>query len=824
MDIIRKDKMKKSKEYIYIALYGLILVMIFMGTNHLYGSTTDWVTQHSIIPEYFRTMFYETKSLVPNFAFNLGAGENIFNFCYYGFLSPIILVSYLLPFIEMRIYVMSASIILYIASGMLMYKFLKGHFSNKVSFFMALGFMSLSPISFQFHRHIMFVWYIPFLILAFMGVDKYVDQNKSLLLIFSIFLIIMTNYYYSVSSILSILFYGVYKLLKKQDKFNLKLFLGDILRASLRVLAGVFLAGIILLPAFYVILHTTKSLSISKITWPSLITPEFNEILYGSYSVGISALFVIALISDIINKKAKKEDCFLGISLLIISFIPIFMYMLNGALYIRGKALIPFTVIYTFALAKYVDNIKDINMKKVCIISLAILVVSLLAEYRFWYLLLIDLVIVFISFIFYKKSNNKNYILISLVATLFLSSFVNNFQEKYMTIKDYQKYNDKDMIKLINSIDDNDFYRTVNNVNASINANKVYNKNYYTTTMYSSNYNTLYWQFYNDDIANNIVYRNSVIIAGNNNLLFNNFMGVKYVISESNLGPGYELKKTEGKYGLYENKSAYPIVYLTNKYGSNKEYEKLDFPYNIEYMLNYGLTKEDVKADFNSKIQEYDLKNEESYNFNISKKKESFTYKLPEKIENKILIIKFDMNFSETCKNGDTIITINGQDNKLTCRSWLYHNKNYSFEYVLTNKEELEELNVKFTKGRYKISNIKAYIMDYDFNNYSSLENLAIDKRHSKISGNITTNSDAYIMSSIPFDEGFKAYVDGQAVDTEIVNKAFLGFKIPKGEREVMIKYSTPWLNYGYILSAVGIVLGSICFILDKKKLTNKKK
>ena len=47
---------------------------------------------------YFRQLFYSTGKLLPNLAFNLGAGENLFNFAYYGLLSPVMLVSYL--FIE----------------------------------------------------------------------------------------------------------------------------------------------------------------------------------------------------------------------------------------------------------------------------------------------------------------------------------------------------------------------------------------------------------------------------------------------------------------------------------------------------------------------------------------------------------------------------------------------------------------------------------------------------------------------------------------------------------------------------------------------------
>ncbi len=199
--------MKKYRNYLIIILYGLALTILLVGLNNVYGSKTDFINQHIVIPQYFRQIFYQTQNLLPNFVFNLGAGQNIFNYSYYGLLSPIILISYLLPFVKMSTYIMVASVILYLASGILMYVFLKNNkFDEKISLFSALLLLSTAPLTFHFHHHIMFVWYLPFLILSLIGVDKYLNKNKSLLLIISIFLIIMTNYYYSIPSII-VIFY-----------------------------------------------------------------------------------------------------------------------------------------------------------------------------------------------------------------------------------------------------------------------------------------------------------------------------------------------------------------------------------------------------------------------------------------------------------------------------------------------------------------------------------------------------------------------------------------------------------------------------------------
>ena len=114
---------KKLLNILVLLFYGLIVIIIMTGRGNLYGSSIDWVNQHSVFPEYFRNLFYETKRFLPNLALNIGAGQNIFNFAYYGFLSPIILLSYLMPFVSMTTFIISCSIILYLISAVLVYYF-----------------------------------------------------------------------------------------------------------------------------------------------------------------------------------------------------------------------------------------------------------------------------------------------------------------------------------------------------------------------------------------------------------------------------------------------------------------------------------------------------------------------------------------------------------------------------------------------------------------------------------------------------------------------------------------------------------------------------
>ena len=96
--------------YLLLCLLTVFVCWLFVGRNGVFGAKVDWISQHSVIPDYFRQQFYDTGELFPEFAANLGGGQNIYNFSYYGLYSPVILLSYLLPFVKMSDYIIAVSI------------------------------------------------------------------------------------------------------------------------------------------------------------------------------------------------------------------------------------------------------------------------------------------------------------------------------------------------------------------------------------------------------------------------------------------------------------------------------------------------------------------------------------------------------------------------------------------------------------------------------------------------------------------------------------------------------------------------------------------
>ena len=170
---------------------------------------------------------------------------------------------------------------------------------------------------------------------------------------------------------------------------------------------------------------------------------------------------------------------------------------------------------------------------------------------------------------------------------------------------------------------------------------------------------------------------------------------------------------------------------------------------------------------------------------------------------------------------------INNAKNKLTCKDWKYQNNNYIFDYVLSSNKPIEKLDIEFKKGNYQISNIEAYTLDYQKvkSINTTIDPFEVDMKKTSgdvISGNINVTSDGYFVLNIPYDIGFRIKVDGKSVDYEKVNKAFIGFKIAKGEKNIEITYQAPFQKQGIALSLSGVIMSIIIFLFEKKKATNK--
>ncbi len=832
-----KDKKITIKDIIYMLIISLsfvVLVCLLCNKTYYYGSTLDWYSEHVSIPEYFRTLFYNTHDLFPDFALNIGSGQNIYNFSYYGLLSPTILISYLFPKLPMIKYIIISMIAIVIISANLLYLFLKSkNYNSEVCFISCLAFIFSSSISLHSHRHIMFINYMPFLILGLFGIDKVFDKNRSWLLIISVFLMIMTSYYFSIGGIGCLFIYGFYCYLKQMNKVTIKSFFKAFFKVLGPIVIAIFASAIITLPTFATLINNRAASNIN-ITLKSLLFPQltFKNIMFNSYGLGLTALIIPALINLFTKEKSKK---IFALILTLFAVFNIFNYLLNGTMYIDSKSLIPFLPLYILVLADFIKDIIDKKVKYQVIIPIVLLIsiiIFIKKVYLSTYFIQIGLLIVLI--VLYNKFNKKIILTLPLFLLLFLTCYDFNKTDA-LELKLTTQNNEKIVKELISNVTDNDqsMYRISNNFIRTETPNKIYeNINYYNSTIYSSISNQPYNKFFYDVAMNNIPSRNRVLTVTSPNIFYLLFSGNKYYITDGLGLLGYEKINSKDGIYVYKNDQALPFAYASSNIMSYEDFANLTDEAKQEALLNVIVADAKTENDFISNVNEMTLDLDEIFNNpNITKEENnSYTinsdgklnlkYELPDKYKNKILFIRFKMNRIDDKK--DLAITINTVKNKLTNKKWKYYNGNTTFDYVLAFDNQ-EYLNISFTEGVYNISDFELYYLDYvHLEKLSSkVDALNIDKNKTKgdyISGDIDVSKDGYFTISVPYDNGFIVKVDGQDVKTEKVNETFLGFKITKGRHNIDIEYKAPLKDISIVISIIGIIALLVTNFLESKR------
>ena len=833
---VTKLKKKDIINLTIITIFVLIVVLFCVIPNKMFGSVTDWGSQHTMLPEYFRTLFYQTKDLFPDFMMHLGAGQNIYNISYYGLLNPIVLLSYFFPFIKMVDFMIIMNIIIILLSIYLFYYWIKKkQFSTSTVMISTMIFTCAAPLIFHSHRHIMFITYMPFLMLGLIGIDRYFQKQKRTFITLGVLGMILTSYYYSIGGILVLVTYGIYSYLKQETKITFKKFMIDGIKFLYPIILGIGLSAILLLPTAYVI-ATGRNSANHPIELSKLLIPFFdiNALVYSSYSIGLSALAIFGLFHTFFTR--KKENIFIGIILVLILSIPIFMYILNGLLYVRSKVLIPFLPIFVFLIANF---IKDVENKKINL-KLEILVLILLAF--FWkfrgyqqILFYIDFAICIIVLLIYQKWNKKWIYIIPITIFSICIVFIANKNENYQLKNEYQKAFHSDKQTLIKNTLSKDptFFRFNDLTDTLLTTNKIYQNNYYTTSLYSSTYHQPYKDFFYNEIGNADTYRNRLVTSSSNNIFFQTLMNVKYVIAKKGEQPvGYQLIEQMGQYGVYQNDDVFPLGYATDQIYDQTFYKQLNYPYNIELLMHGTVVNGKGQTEFNTKIKKINIdefpennklkvnKTKNGYKI-VSKETTSFEVPLPQKIKDgEILIIKFKLKKSENCKVGDLSININNVSNKLTCKQWIYHNGNNNFEYALGKEGGMDHLSIVMSKGTFEIENIQYYILDYETIKNKTVDPFHIDRKKTKgdkIKGTINVKKDGYFTLSIPYDESFQIYVDGKKQNYEKVNQTFIGFPIKKGNHKIDITYEAPLKKVGLGISAISLLLLGIMIYKDKK-------
>ena len=830
-----------EKEWIQrlaLIIIPIIIVSILMFFFEVYGSKIDWVSQHIAFPDYFRKIFYETGQIFPEFSMNLGSGQNFAQFTYYGVMRPDVLLSYLFPSISMEKWIIFSSIGYVLISVQLFYSWMKSKLSSSwILLFTSCLFLLSSPILFHSHRHLMFMCYFPGLLIGLMGVDNYFENRKTKLLVFGVFLMILSSYFYSVSGLAVISVYGIYIWMKTYPMKTWRKFIIDYSKFIGWLLLSVGLSGFFLLPTAYAMLLQTRP-SLQHPALIDLFIPKegFSSFLYSSYTLGLTSIGLLGVLQGIAKK--EKAQSILGWLLLVLLCIPLFQYILNGFQYVRAKALIPFIPLVCLMAGNMVE---DWQRKKIHIswwsVILCFSQVFFLNKKLYQVGFVIDfLFLLFLLFVLCKKSWKPLLCLYLLVP--FMVSISVNLQEDYADKALLSRVYNKDKSELIqNTLDTNYGLYRFDDASTIYGVNRIEDLRQWKTTQYSSNSNLFYRDFYYNIMKQPMKSGNHVMIPSVSNPYFNGFMGIRFLYDYGKTKEtAYGYRKIAEKEGgfIEENKEVLPIAYVSYDMLSKEQFEKLSYPYSIEALYQNTIVEEaiankkmslsvqKIKPQFDIVDKTETLKiTKENNGIRIDTNKNgTMKLKLKKPLEkNQFLIIRFDVEDIAFENKKHTVISINGIMNRVNATSDMYRSGKSDFEYVLSSDKGLEEIMLSFSEGNYSLRNIECYSADAGVlkkrkDHIEPLYNMKWE--HNVLSGDVQVKEDGYFVTSIPFQKGLEIYIDKQKVQVEKVNMAFLGAKITKGHHMVEIRYHLPGKWEGIVVSGGSIAI-LLCIWIFKK-------
>ena len=168
-------------------------------------------------------------------------------------------------------------------------------------------------------------------------------------------------------------------------------------------------------------------------------------------------------------------------------------------------------------------------------------------------------------------------------------------------------------------------------------------------------------------------------------------------------------------------------------------------------------------------------------------------FTIPLNTEADIIILSAKLDSNDSVE--DISITINGIKEKLSGANAPYNNKNTYFEYVISSNEPIKFLNFNCSPGTYTLNNIHAS-RNYDeinkYHNQITPLELQVCTGKEIINGTLSMAKDGYFITSIPYQKGLTATIDGIPVTIEKVNTAFAGFPITAGTHKIILTVHAP--------------------------------
>ncbi|MDR3766440.1 MAG: YfhO family protein [Butyricicoccus sp.] len=802
---------KCSYPLLLLGLIALWLVLL-MSSGFLFGSEIDWYCQHIALAETIRTECIHQHTLAPAFL-PLGGGTNGYQFAYYGYFRPDILIGYLLPQVPMTILVPLYLIVGYIAATLLCYALLRNHKLEPFWAFLGSVLFLSAACFFHLHRQIMFVNFLPFFLAALLAIRK----GKTYTLPLWFFLICIHSFYYAPACILIA---GWYWYQQEGTLRFWKKYLGT-------AILGTAMAAMLLLPTGLAILEHRRASAeggLLDILAPNL---TFKGLLYSNYGIGLTAICLYALLLGLSYHRFRRDS----IVYLVVTIWNLASYLLNGTLYTRPKILIPFLpllVLHTVCILRALFQ-REIQAKLwPGIVLLGALIPYLESDRLSWLAADVLLVIGFMVCTRYVRQPAWYGLLLVLpyllsIQTSQTENFAAQREASAFSAEEYQQvYQDTR-------------YRFDSLKSPLDQCNRLDFAGQKKSTMYSSVTNSAYNTVFFDVLQTPIRVNNRTAMVAENNPFLLRLMGVRYIQTPASKVPaGYTIIEQRDNVVLAENPSVLPIAYGTTQTMGQEQFDGLSETAQLEAITTHAIVPEAPVQEEPASIQavqpsftEIDWpdsvqveETENGYQLHVTKES-TVSLAWEELPADQILLLDFTVD-NHTRRAVE--ITVNGIRNRLSNAAAPYPNGNDHFHYQISGADGVSELRITLTKGDYTIRDVRWQQCPLDLLTEQQITSVESSSGEGLISGSLTMEEDGYLVTSIPLQHGMQLFIDGEETPIERVNLAFVGAKLSAGRHTVRLEFTPPGQQVGYGVSLLAFVLFGFTWYRRKGKRNDEAK
>lgn len=856
---------RKGETRIYLILSFLlpfIIIWFFFAQNevHPFGDKQILVTDlwHQYYP-FFRIEHEKLKNLSSFFySWDTGLGTNFISLMSYYAASPLNFLAVFFP-IEYSRDVLTLFLTIKIGcAGLFFAIFLKHTFNkNDISITAFALCFALCNYIMGYYWNIIWMDTVALLPLVVLGTVKLYKEGKFKLYVISLALSLMTSFYIGLfTCIFTVMVFGALVIIDWGGFKNAFKRLGQIAGATV---IGIGMGAVILLPAFLGLMLTNSvdnqfpDIVTFYEPWLKMISavigfqePTAKEGLPNFYC----GMFAVILLGVFIrSRKVKIREKIITVIYLAFIIVSCNMNVLNymwhgfhftNMLPYRFSFLLSFILLAAgyraFIIIKEEANIFDIIAMSAMTFIIALVSYRDQTEKALISSVIVCFIFVAAMIVYERKLINEKALNIAVFAVCFVEMGMNaSLGVKTVSVTTYSIYpRDNDAItSLIDSVEENDsgFYRLETTTNYTINDPALYG--YKGVSQFSSTANVNVTNLMQGlglfaSAAGNRYYYNQ------NTAVINMFLNLKYIIStESYSGDLTYLDPMAEKDGvsLYQNNHWLPLGFTVENSildydgGSFMQFENQNELFKLATGIDEDvLVKVDVK-DVGHKGLNVVKTGYGNYNFQYNAASDGsndcyLKYNYTVQTDGPVYAT-FDFTDinSVKIKSGDTVLHTQNTGKYIN----IFAAGDFKAGDVVTFQANVDDQ--KSGNGTIYVYQINEDVFERGYEKLKSggLNITEYDDTH--INGTITAAEDCIMYTSIPYDGGWKAYVDGKETEVKALKDALVCLPISAGEHTIELKYCPPGFAAGLAITIASIGILVVLWIFEPrlKKVFSKK-